>query len=339
MKHGFETIEIAPYLRDKLSEMNIETPTNIQAEAIPEILSGKNVIGRSKTGSGKTLAYLLPLLTNVNPEQKDLQAIVLAPTQELAMQIYRVVEELIEGSGLIVDSFIGNANVKRQLEKLKKQREPKIPPQPNVVYDSYILDYFNVIPYKKWIDEGINYSTQLTFGVGIDVKSDRITFPIHNRDGKLIGIKGRYCGNNRHIEDNFKYLYLFPCNKSIEFFNYHRAISHIQDKNEVIIVEGAKTVMLLYQWGYRNCISIEGDSLSDEQIRILKELGLSMKYIFAWDKDKSTEFIKQQIKLLYGRTKYCIYDKDDLLTGKNSPTDQGKDVWETLYDRHMYRIN
>ena len=135
MKHGFETIEIAPYLRDKLSEMNIETPTNIQAEAIPEILSGKNVIGRSKTGSGKTLAYLLPLLTNVNPEQKDLQAIVLAPTQELAMQIYRVVEELIEGSGLIVDSFIGNANVKRQLEKLKKQKPQVIVGTPGRVYE------------------------------------------------------------------------------------------------------------------------------------------------------------------------------------------------------------
>lgn len=133
--NGFETIEIAPYLREKLKQLNIETPTNIQATAIPEVLSGKNVIGRSKTGSGKTLAYLLPLLTKMNVEQKELQAMILAPTQELAMQIYRVVEGLTEGTGLTTDSFIGNANVKRQLEKLKKQKPQLIVGTPGRIFE------------------------------------------------------------------------------------------------------------------------------------------------------------------------------------------------------------
>lgn len=135
MTKGFETLELAPYLMERLQEMNFDRPTNIQLEAIPEILSNNNVIGRSKTGSGKTLAYLLPILTKVNLDQKDLQAVILAPTQELAVQIYRVVEDFVQATGMITDVFIGNANVKRQLEKLKKQKPQLIVGTPGRIFE------------------------------------------------------------------------------------------------------------------------------------------------------------------------------------------------------------
>lgn len=223
------------------------------------------------------------------------------------------------------------------LDKIKKQRN-EIKYECNKPYDAEILKYFGTIPYKKWIDEGINFSTQLEFGVGIDVKSERITFPVHNRHGDIIGVKGRYCGRNEQIENDYKYLYIIPCNKSIEFFNLHRAFPYIDEKKEVIIVEGAKTVMFLYQWGYRNCISIEGDSLSAEQIRILKSLGVGTKYVFAWDKDKEVNFIINQTRDLFGRLKYGIYDKDNLLCDKDSPADKGRSVWEKLYNENNYLL-
>jgi DNA primase len=224
------------------------------------------------------------------------------------------------------------------LRKLKKSRVENVPESLNRVCLPSILDEFGIIPYKKWVDEGIKLTTQKLFGVGIDVKSDRVTFPIHNKNGELIGVKGRYCGKNVHVEDNYKYLYLYPCNKSIEFYNLHRAIPYIIKNNEVIIVEGAKTVMNLYQWGYRNVISIEGDSLSDYQIILLKELGLHMCYIFVWDKDKDIEFIKNEASKLKGRIKYVIFDKDNKLNYKDSPCDKGKDVWEKLYEQNKYRL-
>ncbi len=124
MENGFETLELAPFLKSSLEKMNITTPTQIQQQAIPNILAGHHVVGRSKTGSGKTLAYLLPLLMKMDASVKDLQGIVLAPTHELAMQIYRVLEELVAeaDTSFYIDVFIGSANVKRQLEKLKKQK-------------------------------------------------------------------------------------------------------------------------------------------------------------------------------------------------------------------------
>lgn len=122
MENAFLQFEIAPFLQKGLEKMNITTPTQIQSEAIPQILAGNHVVGRSKTGSGKTLAYLLPLLTNMDETNKELQGIVLAPTHELAMQIFRVMEELTADTSFNIDVFIGSANIKRQLDKLKKQK-------------------------------------------------------------------------------------------------------------------------------------------------------------------------------------------------------------------------
>lgn len=222
------------------------------------------------------------------------------------------------------------------LKKIKNNVTNQVPK--NVIRDASIVNEFGNVPYFEWINEGITGQTQRLFGVGIDVHSDRITFPVHDKSGNIVGVKGRYCGRSKDVEDKYKYLYVVPCNKSIEFFNLHRATPYIDSSQEVIVVEGAKTVMLLHQWGYKNVISIEGDSLSSHQITLLKELGLSTKYIFAWDKDKSIEFVKKEIQRLNGRNRYAIYDKDELLSSKNSPTDQGKKVWENLYQNYQYKI-
>ncbi len=135
MEKTFSQFELAPFLEKALQKMNITTPTEIQQEAIPKILQGDAVVGRSKTGSGKTLAYLLPLLTTLDENNKELQGLILAPTHELAMQIYRVLEELVAETNINIDVFIGSANIKRQLEKLKKQKPQVIVGTPGRVLE------------------------------------------------------------------------------------------------------------------------------------------------------------------------------------------------------------
>lgn len=221
---------------------------------------------------------------------------------------------------------------------LKKIQFKENSVQENEILDEETLNKYQIIPFYGWLKEGISSRTQREFQVGIDVYSDRIIFPVHNRYGELIGVKGRYCGDNKKIEDMYKYIYLDPCNKSIEFFNYHRAIPYITKYKEVIVVEGAKTVMILHTWGYKNVISIEGDSMSDRQINILKELGLDIKIIFAWDKDKDLEYVKKEVSRIHGRQRYAIADIENYLEEKDSPTDKGKSVWERLYNENSYRI-
>ncbi|MDQ6422364.1 DEAD/DEAH box helicase [Paenibacillus sp. LHD-117] len=94
-------------------------PTDVQADTIPALLAGKDVSARSQTGTGKTLAFLLPLLQRINTESGSIQAVVVSPTQELAMQIVRVAERYAEPLGIRVQQLIGGAAMKRQVEKLK----------------------------------------------------------------------------------------------------------------------------------------------------------------------------------------------------------------------------
>ncbi|PLS05770.1 DEAD/DEAH box helicase [Neobacillus cucumis] len=112
---------LQPFLQEAWQKSGFQAPTSIQETAVPLILEGKDVIAESPTGTGKTLAYLLPLLNKIESNTPSLQAVVLASSQELVMQVYQVFQKWSEGSGIRGTSIIGGANLKRQLEKLKKR--------------------------------------------------------------------------------------------------------------------------------------------------------------------------------------------------------------------------
>ncbi|WP_334075786.1 MULTISPECIES: DEAD/DEAH box helicase [Paenibacillus] len=107
-------------LTARLADFGITQPSPVQAECIPAALEGRNILAQSQTGTGKTLAYLLPLLQHIIPDEKKLQGLILAPTQELAMQIVREAEKYGEPLGIRVQALIGGAAIKRQLERLKQ---------------------------------------------------------------------------------------------------------------------------------------------------------------------------------------------------------------------------
>lgn len=111
----------APYI-EALKELNITEPTDIQKKMIPEAIAGQSIIARSQTGTGKTLAYLLPALMKIDKQIQRLQVLILAPTQELAMQVVDVAKKLTEKEPIHISSFIGGANINRQVDKLKKQK-------------------------------------------------------------------------------------------------------------------------------------------------------------------------------------------------------------------------
>ena len=119
----FAALGLREELVSALAKEHIEHPMEIQAEAIPPILRNRNVIGQAPTGTGKTLAYLLPLLQRADPLLPLAQAVILAPTYELAMQIARTAQQLADDAGLAVKvlGLIGGANIARQMEKLKKK--------------------------------------------------------------------------------------------------------------------------------------------------------------------------------------------------------------------------
>ena len=110
-------------LAGALEKQNITEPTAIQQQVIPLLAEGRDVIGQSHTGSGKTLAYLCPALLKIDASAKQTQVLVLAPTHELVMQIYRLAQELIADADLAIGamSIIGEANINNQIAKLKEK--------------------------------------------------------------------------------------------------------------------------------------------------------------------------------------------------------------------------
>lgn len=115
-------MSLIDWLEPKFQEKwTFEEEMPIQSKMIPAMIDGKDIIAESPTGSGKTLAYVIPLLTLVDGSSKKTEALVMAPSQELCMQIVEVFREWTEGTDITVTQLIGGANKQRQIEKLKKK--------------------------------------------------------------------------------------------------------------------------------------------------------------------------------------------------------------------------
>ena len=117
----FIELGISEALAEVLRKQGIEAPMQVQAAVIPKVLGGGNLVAQAPTGTGKTLSYLLPVLQVIEAEAKEVQAVILAPTYELAMQITGIARDLALGAnlGIKVQGLIGGANIARQMDKLK----------------------------------------------------------------------------------------------------------------------------------------------------------------------------------------------------------------------------
>lgn len=123
MATTFNTLGINSNIINGLKKQEINAPTEIQEKALPLAMENKDIIAQAQTGSGKTLAYLLPIFHKIDSSKREMQAIVLAPTHELVVQIDAQIKLLASNSGIPVTSatVIGEANIKRQIEKLKEK--------------------------------------------------------------------------------------------------------------------------------------------------------------------------------------------------------------------------
>ena len=109
----------APILR-AVAEMGFEEMSPIQAAAIPVALEGKDMIGQAQTGTGKTAAFGIPLLQRVDPKDKSLQALVLCPTRELAIQVAEEIRKLAKFMhGVKVLPIYGGQDINKQIRSLK----------------------------------------------------------------------------------------------------------------------------------------------------------------------------------------------------------------------------
>lgn len=120
--HPFEKFNLEPSLLDAVKDLNFTQPTEIQSRVIPKIMKQVNLIGQSQTGTGKSHAFLLPLMNAINTEYKEPQAIIVAPTRELAQQLFDVASHLAKFKNEVsVKLFIGGTDIEKDRNRAKNQ--------------------------------------------------------------------------------------------------------------------------------------------------------------------------------------------------------------------------
>lgn len=120
MTLSFESLGLSASRASQLESLGFTEPTNIQAQAIPEILKGNDVVAKSQTGTGKTAAFALPILEQIDSTQKGVQALILTPTRELAVQVCTAINSFVGNQDIRVAAIYGGQSIDRQMLQLKR---------------------------------------------------------------------------------------------------------------------------------------------------------------------------------------------------------------------------
>ena len=115
----FSELGLPETLLEALREVGYDEPSPIQAQAIPSLMEGRDVIGQAQTGSGKTAAFGLPLLAYVDPDEREVQALVLTPTRELCIQVTQAIRAYGKHKGVDVVAVFGGAPIRTQQAQLR----------------------------------------------------------------------------------------------------------------------------------------------------------------------------------------------------------------------------
>ena len=134
----FESLGLSQAMLKALEKKGYGWPTTIQAEAIPHFMQWKDVIAKAPTGTGKTFAFGIPMIEHIDPELQEVQALILAPTRELAIQIGDELRSLLTYfQGIRVAVLYGGASIGPQLKQLEKK------PQIVVATPGRLMDHYN----------------------------------------------------------------------------------------------------------------------------------------------------------------------------------------------------
>lgn len=140
MSATFADFKLQNWLYPALKDLHFTQPTPVQERVIPEILKGQNVVGQSQTGSGKTHAFLLPIFSMTDPNLPEVQAVITAPSRELAYQTYQAAKHLNKFAQpqLTIHNYVGGTDKEHQLAQLSRK-------QPQIVIGTpgRILDLIN----------------------------------------------------------------------------------------------------------------------------------------------------------------------------------------------------
>lgn len=198
-----------------------------------------------------------------------------------------------------------------------------------------ILSYFKPYVNDMFNEDGVSYETQAEFEIGYDEFTNRITIPIRDDLGNLVGVKARYF--YRQVpEDEQKFMYIEKCARSQILYGLYKTINFIKKAQRVFVTEAEKGVQQLYDKGYFEAVATGGSKISKSQIDKLTRLCVPI--IFVFDKDITKEELDDiASRFIDGTEVYALIDTIGILNDKESPTDNIS-KFEQLLEKYIYRL-
>ena len=219
-------------------------------------------------------------------------------------------------------------SIAKKYRKSNKQRKES---KSSVLPDDYMARYeFNEEKLQPWLDEGISIESIKKFQVRYDPFSDRIVYPIRDMSGRIINVGGRTLDPNYKEKKLRKYTYFKPLGVLDTIYGFSENRDEILEKKEIILFEGAKSVMLADTWGIRNTGAILTSHLNPNQFKLLIKMGV--RIVFALDAEVDIrEDINIKKLIPYAQVEW-VMNRRRLLEEKDAPVDKGLEVFKTLYN-------
>lgn len=161
----FQDEKIKPELKLALEKINFKKPTKVQSAVIPKLLIGDNVVVQAATGSGKTHAYLIPILNMIDETAPVTQAVVTAPSRELANQLYKVARQLRDAANLNISiEYLGGGNDRaRQIAKAENNAPQLIIATPGRLHDFVSKKVINLDKVKAFVIDEADMTLDMGF--------------------------------------------------------------------------------------------------------------------------------------------------------------------------------
>lgn len=211
------------------------------------------------------------------------------------------------------------------------------------VYNESVLDNYERCGNLRFLRDGISLEAQKFWDIRFSMECNSIIIPIRNEYGELVGAKAR---RNKNVEgDENKYYYPCPVQMGRILYGHSENYEYLFGADTIYIGESEKFCQQLYTMGIRNCVSLGSHTLSEKQAKLLLQLA-SKSVTFMFDEGLDLSETKRNADVLRnisGMMEIDIYffDYRDCLDigPKESPSDNGIEVWNNIIENHIKNIN
>lgn len=215
-------------------------------------------------------------------------------------------------------------------------------------YSNGIIDVFTKFYPPEWLNDGITKKSMEKFNIRYSVPQNKIIIPHYNPEGKLVGIRGRAL-NDWEVENVGKYMpvqiegkwYSHPLSLNLYGLNWTK--ENIKRTGVCFLVEAEKSVLQMEGWDFANCsAAVCGSQFNKHALKLLMQTAHPHEVVICFDKEElpgSEDYFNKLYSIGQKYLNYCdfsfIYDRENLLDIKDSPTDKGSEVFWKLYKKRV----